>query len=328
MEPHRRRFGKRRVSGPRRENASAGRALSNRPTAAATCASTSSGASFAAASNSRTGGPLPPEPLERDAVEELPVGARRGASPEQVELGGRREVVEPFGSGTVVTKSGTPRAKSGWSRFPAAIAYGVSGSEAAAAAPGVLRPGQPRPEERDAEVELDDRLLGVKPGEPVEAVDGPVRPGGERLPDARLERVESRELRPAAARRPSAYSRAARRSATASGSARTPSSRVNGRRPRTRRRPDGDTLGRVGLERGDPHDEGRGTRSRGRGDGDDARPGRHGATVAAARPTRCLDRSPMPSGRGRDAISSDPFPSAVRRRGPTRYIPESNADLP
>ena len=86
-----------------------------------------------------------------------------------------------------MTKSGTSRAKSGWSRFPAAIAYGVSGSERGRRPPCVLRPGQPRPEERDAEVELDDRASRVKPGEPVEAVDGPVRPGGERLPDARLE---------------------------------------------------------------------------------------------------------------------------------------------
>ena len=110
--------------------------------------------------------------------------------------------------------------------------------------------------------------------------------------------------RRAADRRPSAYSRAARRRATASGSARTPSSSVNGGAPGRGVGPGGDTLGRVGLDRGDPDHDGRGGRSRGRGDGDDTRPGRHGATVAASRPTRCLDRSPMPSGRGRDAMSS------------------------
>ena len=111
------------MSGPSRENASAGRALSKRPTAAATCASTFAGRLARCGREDARAESWPPEPLQRDAVQELPVDARLGASPQPLELGrGRQRCRGRAGSGTVGTKSGSPRAYSGWSRFPAATA--------------------------------------------------------------------------------------------------------------------------------------------------------------------------------------------------------------
>ena len=190
------RFGNRRVSGPSRENASTGRALSNRPTAAATCASTSSGASFAAASNSRTAETLPPEPLQRDAVEELPVRRPSRRLPEHVELGGRRAGRrDPPASGTVGDEERDAAGEVGMEQ----VAGGdrVRGVRLRRAPPPAMRRSAPsRPAQKSATPRWSwtTALLGVKPGEPIESVDGPDRPGGERLPDTRLERVESREL--------------------------------------------------------------------------------------------------------------------------------------
>ena len=88
-------FGKSRESGPRRENAWAGRALSNSPTAAATRASGSFGAAPCGRRVDALGRPLLPEPLQRDAVEE-PIGDRARAGPalEQRQLGRRGELAD------------------------------------------------------------------------------------------------------------------------------------------------------------------------------------------------------------------------------------------
>ena len=91
--------------------------------------------------------------------------------------------------------AGRPRGRFGCSRFPATIAYGVSGSAVENGPPRLDRVALVRPQAREAEVELDDRDLGIELRELLEAVERALRPGGERRADFRLERVVLREER-------------------------------------------------------------------------------------------------------------------------------------
>ena len=153
-----------------------------------------------------------------------PLGGGRAAAP-------ARSWSRPRGSGTVVTKTASPRAYSGWRRLPAATAYGESGSESAAARHASSAPGEPGPEEGDAEVELHDRALGVEAREPVQLVDRPRRasartpgrrapppsPGGAKLRRARARLPVGEEPRRRAGGRPPRGPRARRARASAAG---------------------------------------------------------------------------------------------------------------
>ena len=128
--------GKRRVSGPRRENATAGSSLSKRETAAAVSVSGSSGASLAASSNIR----LAPTPASRAAG----VPSRSGASP--TSSGGARGSRAGRSASGVRALRGTARSarraaapartSDGGSR-PHAPRTGVSGCTRAAASSSV-----------------------------------------------------------------------------------------------------------------------------------------------------------------------------------------------
>jgi hypothetical protein len=147
-------------------------------------------------------------------------------------------------------------------------------------APRVLRAGEPRPVERDTEVELHDRTVGVQPGEPVEAVDRLVGPVRERLPDARLDRGPVGEL--AYRARGPAGAVVRRRAPERAGLAVGADAQLERERRRAgpRRGAGRGAGGRPGLEGHHAHHRGRRDRGRRGGDGDDARPGRHGFTVA------------------------------------------------
>ena len=103
--------------------------------------------------------------------------------------------------------AGRPRGRLGWSRLPATIAYGVSGSASSTRAPRLDRVALVRPEPREAEVELDDGDL----------------------------RIELRELLQAVERRPPATRRTPRR----------PSPRASRARRRGRTRPRSSPAGRA-----------------------------------------------------------------------------------
>ena len=85
--------------------------------------------------------------------------------------------------------AGRPRGRSGWRRFPATTAYGVSGSASRAARQASTGSPLVRPQPREAEVELHDRDLGIELRELLEPVERAVRPLGERRAHLRLERV-------------------------------------------------------------------------------------------------------------------------------------------
>ena len=207
VEAHGRASGNRRESGPSRENASAGRALSKRPTAAATCASTFAGAWRAACGEHALGGALharaaaarrrtaasAPTPSRR------PRAAARAAPPAQSRS-------SPRGSGAAVMKTGRPAR--------------VLRVEQVARGDGVRRvrlgrrprratppPRRRSPAQKSAmpEVELHHRALRVQPGQLVRAgrrvPSGQVRTPGRRAP--RASRAGER-LRRARARLPSA----------------------------------------------------------------------------------------------------------------------------
>ena len=143
----------------------------------------------------------PPDALEADAVQQLLAHAAslgRARSASSCRAGG--SFVIAAGAVNDGMNAGSPRGRPGWSRFPATIAYGVSGSASSDGAPRLDRIALVRPQAREAEVELDDRDLGIELRELLEPVERAVRPRGERGADLRLERVVLREERRRVAR--------------------------------------------------------------------------------------------------------------------------------
>ena len=184
MEAHRRGFREVRVSGPSREKARAGCALSKSPTAAATRASGSPGRHPRGLGVDALRRQLPSEPLQRHAVEEpvrRPCRRARGARASRTAPAGR----EPAGSARApprqARRSGRLRAKSGWSRFPAVTAYAVSGSSSAADCQAAFAPSCPGPELRQAEIQLHRGALRVEARELRQARDRAVGPAAEGL---------------------------------------------------------------------------------------------------------------------------------------------------
>ena len=165
--------GKRRASGPRRENAADGSSLSKRPTAAATRLRVVRGERGRLVVGA-PGRQRPAEPLERHAVLELlgrtPVGRPRRRARR---AGGRRagDAIRS-GKGCDGTNTGRPRGVFGWSRSSARTAESVSGSSRSASrhCSSRLRP-RAGPEEREPEVEPDERAPRVLGREPAQRRD-------------------------------------------------------------------------------------------------------------------------------------------------------------
>ena len=186
--------GKRRVSGPRRENGLRGRALSNRPTGRQPAPPRQSDA-CARSPAPALRGELLTEALQRDTVVERagPVTRRRlAAAPRS-----RANCAAAREAGEIREQRGTNRGRSrasGWRRLPAATAYGLSGA-ASTAARQASSARRRRPEEGDAEVELDERALRVQSARRLRRSRESRGQGVRRRADSRLERVERREER-------------------------------------------------------------------------------------------------------------------------------------
>ena len=143
----------------------------------------------------------------------------------------------------------------------------------------------------------------MEPCETVHPVDGAVRPGCERLPDAALQGVDARE-RPARLR-PLPHRVEPLGASYRDGLRVGPHTELERQRRRSLpglRRGCG-ALHRVGLQHDDPHDDGHGGDCGRGGDCDDPGERRHGATVAAGDPLRVArghrfpQRAATPSGR-------------------------------
>ena len=188
--------GKVRVSGPSRENASAGCVLSNSPTAAATRASGSSGASRAASAYTRSADSCRPRRCSADAVEET-VGdgavARRAArAPRTEPAGGSRRIAA--GTLTDRNEDGQVAREVRMEQVPCRDGVGGVRLELGSRLPRRLGSVLPGPELRQAEIQLHGGALRM------EAATSCVRratvPSGQRLndsPDPGLERVVARE---------------------------------------------------------------------------------------------------------------------------------------
>ena len=105
---------------------------SKRPTAFATWASTSRGASRAAAANTRSADLVIPSRWSADPYRSFPATLCCACRSSVLSWAGGESSSNPCGSGAVETKTGTPGAYSGWRRLPAVTAYAVSGSSAIA----------------------------------------------------------------------------------------------------------------------------------------------------------------------------------------------------
>ena len=167
-------------------------------------------------------------------------------------------------------------------QVPGSDGVGRVGLGIGSGAPGVLRAREPGPEERHPEVQLDDRPLRVEPCQPVEPVDGAVRPPREGLTDPRLERAEARER--ASRVSPLSVGEELRRPAQRHRFGVAPHAQLERQRghARARLRRGRGGAGRLGLQRDDPDDETAGDEGRCGCERDDAGERRHVVTVAAA----------------------------------------------
>ncbi len=181
--------GKRRESGPSRENALTGAALSKRATAAATCASASFGRRAAREAKTRSAERCLPSRCSATPYSSVPsLSPLAGSLLERPQLCGRGERADAGGD---VERGHEDRQVAGEARVqqvPGGDGVGGVGLQLGGRAPGGLRSVLSGPEERDAEVELDEGALRVEAGQLGEAGDGRVGPAREGLPDPRLER--------------------------------------------------------------------------------------------------------------------------------------------
>ena len=184
MEPHRGTVGKPSRERAEPENASAGRALSNRPDGGRDLCL---GVRGRLARRRRRTRARPSAGDRASGARRRRGACRRRSAPRSAAAAragragrGRRA---PPGGRAVVTKIGRPRAYSGWSRLPAATAYAVSGSDAAAARHASSAPASPDQKSATPRLSWTTALLRVQPREPIHPVDRSVRPGRERLAD-------------------------------------------------------------------------------------------------------------------------------------------------